>query len=60
MAPKNKKLFDAVGMSRKLREQTGKVLFSMSQKERLAHLKKVRQEFAASLLAKPHHPRKAA
>ncbi len=37
MVPR-KKIFDAVEMSRKLREATGRRLFAMSQKQRLEFL----------------------
>ena len=42
-----KKKFDAVEMSRKLREKTGRRLFSMTQDQRLAYLHQRSEHFKA-------------
>jgi len=54
MAHKKKK-FDAVEMSRNLREKTGRRLFSMTQEERLAYLHCRWEQFKAK-----HHKLPAA
>ena len=41
------KTFDALEMSRRLREETSRVLNAMSREERLAHLRETRERFAA-------------
>lgn len=46
------KTFDAVEMSRRLREETSRALGAMTREERLAHLRESRERFAAEQAAR--------
>ncbi len=56
MEPKTK-TFDAVEMSRRLREETSRKLNAMTREERLEYLRQVRERYAAEWAAR--HPEKA-
>ena len=48
------KTFDAVEMSRRLRQQTSRVLEPMTREQRLAALREARQRFCARRAARMH------
>jgi len=46
------KTFDAVEMSRRLREETSRVLGAMTREQRFEHLRETRERFAAEQAAR--------
>jgi len=50
------KTFDAVEMSRRLREETSRELNAMSREERIEHLRQVRENYAREYAAR-HLPK---